>query len=106
MEWWPDREFEREHLKPVQEARYEADPWEEPIAAFVSDKTTVMVKEIARGALEITADRLGTKENRRITEILERLHWKRSEKKRDGYNPWIRQQSRPNIYPCRLKPSK
>ena len=97
VEWWPDREFEREHLKPVQEARYEADPWEEPIAAFVSDKTTVMVKEIARGALEITADRLGTKENRRITEILERLHWKRSEKKRDGYNPWIRQQSRPNL---------
>ena len=97
LEWWPDKEFERVHLKPIQDARFEADPWEETIAAFVADKSTVMVKEIARGALEITADQLGTKENRRVTAVLERLGWKRSDKKRDGYNPWIRPESRLNL---------
>src|SRR3954471_9636001 len=25
--WWPDREFERQYIKPEQEARYEADTW-------------------------------------------------------------------------------
>ncbi len=97
MQWWPDRDFEHEHLKPIQEARFEADPWEEPIAQYVADKQTVTVKEIARGAVEITADKLGTRESRRITAILGRLGWKRSEKKRDGYNPWIRLQSQPNL---------
>ena len=27
--WWPDDVFEREHVHPQQEARYEADAWEE-----------------------------------------------------------------------------
>ena len=29
--WWPDKDFEREHIAPVQASRYEADAWEEPI---------------------------------------------------------------------------
>src|SRR5262245_51574256 len=28
--WWPDKDFEREHVMPEQAARYEADAWEEP----------------------------------------------------------------------------
>ena len=32
--WWPDKDFEREHMMPEQEARYEADVWEENIAAL------------------------------------------------------------------------
>src|SRR5262249_60882394 len=33
--WWLDREFEQEHIKAEQAARYESDPWEEPIAQFL-----------------------------------------------------------------------
>ena len=29
--WWPDKDFEREHIAPVQASRYEADAWEETI---------------------------------------------------------------------------
>jgi predicted P-loop ATPase len=29
--WWPDREFEREHIAPEQESRYEADAWEQQL---------------------------------------------------------------------------
>lgn len=30
-QWWPDRAFEHEHVQPEQEARFEADAWEESI---------------------------------------------------------------------------
>ena len=35
-QWWPDREFEREHMKPEQEARYEVDAWEENIRTYLA----------------------------------------------------------------------
>ena len=36
-QWWPDKAFEVKHIKPEQDARYEADPWEEPIAKYLDD---------------------------------------------------------------------
>jgi predicted P-loop ATPase len=32
--WWPDKDFERQHIMPQQSDRYEADAWEEDIAAY------------------------------------------------------------------------
>jgi Virulence-associated protein E-like domain len=29
--WWPDRDFERDHIAPLQSLRYEADAWEDAI---------------------------------------------------------------------------
>ncbi|MEP2681237.1 MAG: VapE domain-containing protein [Sulfitobacter sp.] len=35
-QWWPEREFEREHLAPMQEAAFGADPWEEEIREYLN----------------------------------------------------------------------
>ena len=91
MRTWPDAEFERTYIKPAQEARFDADPWEEPIAEFLADKSSVTIKEVGHTALEIAKDQLDTKENRRITSIMTRLGWRRSPRKdRRGINPWLR----------------
>ena len=39
--WWPDKDFEREHIVPQQAARYEADAWEENIATYLEIKSRV-----------------------------------------------------------------
>ena len=45
--WWPDRTFEQQHIKPEQEARFEADAWEDSIADFVATRSKVTIGEIA-----------------------------------------------------------
>ena len=78
-QWWPDHAFERQHIKPEQDARYEGDPWEEAISDFVENLTRarVTVGEIAHAALHFEAiARVGTADQRRISAILAKLGWK------------------------------
>jgi predicted P-loop ATPase len=79
--WWPDGDFERQHIKPEQEARYEEDAWEDSVMRWVSDKDKVLVGEIARDALHITTERIGRGEQNRIVAILEKNNWWRQPKK-------------------------
>jgi predicted P-loop ATPase len=89
--WWPSAEFEREHIEPEQERRYEADPWEplveawRPALELRASHLKITTMDIAREALVIDAPKLGTTETRRITAILERLGWKA---KRDMTSRW------------------
>jgi hypothetical protein len=113
--WWPDDEFERTHIAPEQEARYEADPWEGTVAGWLAARVaeaaeaaklargrtwTPEAKAVAEGAekanrvttlrtaresLFIETPRLGTTETRRIVAIMERLGW---ERKRDADGRW------------------
>ena len=46
--WWPDKDFERQHIQPEQAARYEGDAWEETIAAYLDKHDKVTVSEVAR----------------------------------------------------------
>jgi predicted P-loop ATPase len=75
--WWPDREFEAEHIAAEQEARYEVDAWEEIITAWLEGRTRVSVSEVARDALGFDRCRIGTADQRRLAAILERLGWRR-----------------------------
>lgn len=87
--WWPDAEFERQHITPMQEDRFEADAWEEPIAEFLEARSKVTVMEVAKGALSAETAKLGTADQRRITAIMDRLGWKRGERDMHG-RPWVR----------------
>jgi predicted P-loop ATPase len=88
--WWPDREFERTHIAPVQAERYESDDaWEEPIAEFLVGRTRTTVAEIARGPLGITTARVARADQVRIMAILEILNWRRL-KRQGQMRPWGR----------------
>ncbi len=86
--WWPNEAFERDHIAPQQERRYEVDVWEEMIAAWIATRTTALVGEIAREALGIERPRIGKAEQNRITAALDRLGWRRSDKDSKGNIPW------------------
>lgn len=79
--WWPDAEFEREHIIPEQDARYEADAWEDEIGRFLAGRLRTTLMEVAREALRIEVERLGTADQRRIAAALEHLGWERRRSK-------------------------
>ncbi|HKM73635.1 MAG TPA: VapE domain-containing protein [Stellaceae bacterium] len=84
--WWPDADFERQFIAPEQEARYEADAWEEAIKGFLTGKKKTTVLEVAREGLNIELPRIGTADQRRISTAIERLGWGRG--KRAGIARW------------------
>jgi predicted P-loop ATPase len=93
-QWWPASSFEREHIAPEQEARFEADAWEEIVAAWLTSEEKTTVTAVAKGALHIETPRIGTADQRRIASILERLSWRRMPKDWTGKIPWERRSDR------------
>jgi predicted P-loop ATPase len=86
--WWPDGSFEKEHVAPEQDARFEPDAWEELIAQYLAPGRPITVLAVAREALFIETPKLGTAEQRRIAEVLDRLGWKR--KPSNGVRWWVK----------------
>ena len=74
-EWWPSAEFEADHIRKEQEARYEADAWEGAILEYLPGKVRVTILEVAYGALMLDKAKCGTSEQRRIINVLERHGW-------------------------------
>jgi hypothetical protein len=90
-QWWPDAEFERDHIRQEQEARFETDPWEEPIAEWLRTRERVTVFEVAREALGKDMGTIGTGDRNRITAVLQHLGWargKRTDKR--GTRFWVK----------------
>jgi predicted P-loop ATPase len=88
MQWWPDRNFEREHIMTQQADRYESDAWEESIADYLKTKDRVTIGEIAKLALFIETPRIGTADQRRIAAVLDMLGWQRLPKDWQGKRWW------------------
>jgi predicted P-loop ATPase len=84
--WWPDKDFEREHIAPEQAARYEGDAWEQPIGDYLQalpvPRTTV--GNVAADALKIEKARLGTADQRRIADVMKGLHWRAGSRTASG----------------------
>lgn len=82
--WWPDQAFEADHIAPEQEARYEADAWEEAVTAYLRNLSRTTILDVARQALFIETPKLGTADQRRIGAILERTGWSRGKRTMTG----------------------
>lgn len=88
--WWPDRDFELQHIRPVQDGRFEYDVWAEKIATHYrypkpGEWTTISI--IAKDILELEIARVGTADQRRIVSCLEMLGWTKGAKQGFGV-PW------------------
>lgn len=92
--WWPDDQFERRHIQPEQDARFEVDAWEETISAWLENRRETLVGEIAREAIHIETPRTGRQDQNRIIAILERLGWRRGKRDWKGNTPWVRVQTK------------
>ena len=86
--WCPDRDFERAHIAPQQEARYETDAWQDMIETYLARQTQVTVGQVAKEALLIETAKIGTADQRRISAIMERLDWKRQPVDWQGKRWW------------------
>jgi predicted P-loop ATPase len=85
---WPDKDFERKYMIPEQEARYEADAWEDEIRRYLDHYPRVTVGQLAKQALGIETPKIGTADQRRIAAILTNLGWTREPKDGEGKRWW------------------
>jgi predicted P-loop ATPase len=96
--WWPEREFAAEHIVTEQAARYECDPWEDPIRRFLSnlEGDRVSSADILNQVVSLPIAQRNQQATRRVTDILRRLGWDRW--RSNGNNLWRRPtvSSRPN----------
>jgi hypothetical protein len=111
VHWWPNREFEKKHIKPQQDARFEPDPWEPLIKEYLDPlidsylaappgtnlPRTTMIK-IAVDVLSFTISntqqqgeiktpivRLDPKIQGRISAVLQHLGWIPQHNKRERW---------------------
>jgi predicted P-loop ATPase len=98
--WYPSREFEAQHIKPQQDARYEADAWEDAIAHYVNHEEYaipfVKVTDVLVRVLNIELGRITSREYKRVSKIFTRLGWieSRTEIARGYRRPAINSASR------------
>ena len=86
--WWPDRAFECLHIMPEQAARYEGDAWEEAVVAYLDGKTRVTISQVAKEAIYIETQRIGTSDQRRIAAILTAVGWEKGKRGEKGERYW------------------
>ena len=103
-QWWPDKAFEAQHIATEQSTRYEADAWEDAICEWLDglhdDPTrfswrgeqlitpVCTVLMVARLALSIDAQKIGTSDQRRIIAAMQRLGWEKATRTASG-QPYV-----------------
>jgi predicted P-loop ATPase len=91
--WWPDDVFESEYVRREQDARYEEDAWEQPIAAYIANNERVTILRVATDALYMETGKVNRADQNRIAAALQRLGWERKGKVR-GVTQWEPQVAR------------
>jgi predicted P-loop ATPase len=106
FKWWPSKDFEKKHIAPEQDARFEADVWEPEIRKFLDGDglsnppiNDTSILEVACGALGYSRDntteagktalnRLSGREGKRIANVLRHIGFRKAEGKKS--NRWER----------------
>jgi predicted P-loop ATPase len=97
-QWWPDHDFEEQHIVPQQAARFELDAWEPLILNWLQQRAqplpgmnlppTFALADLAKAALDINPKELGTILQRRITKILTNLGCEKARDPSSGRRLW------------------
>jgi predicted P-loop ATPase len=87
--WWPERQFELREILPRQAERYEGDPWEEAVSAFLVGKSRVTISQVAKDALFIETPRIGKSDQNRIGAILMAIGWMRGKRGDKEERFWV-----------------
>ena len=85
--WWPDGDFERMHIAPEQDSRFEEDAWQSLAAAWLRGRCRCTIAELASEAVFVPTGRIGNADTRRLVAILERLGWE--QKRSSGARWWV-----------------
>jgi predicted P-loop ATPase len=75
--WWPDKDFEQQHIVPQQASRYEADAWEEAIGGYLVTVPRVTIGQVAKDALHMETAKIGRADQNRIAAAMEQIGWRR-----------------------------
>ena len=73
--WWPDQDFERQHIAPEQADRFDEDVWQDLVEKWLEGKQRCTIVEVATSAIGLSPEKIGTNAKRRIVNILVRLGW-------------------------------
>lgn len=88
--WWPDKDFENNHIKPQQDSRFEPDIWEDAIATYLATKSQVTVSDVAHSALGVDKlARVSRADQNRITGVMRNLGWQQGHRSNSA-RYWIR----------------
>jgi predicted P-loop ATPase len=89
-EWHPSDKFQREHITPEQEARFENDAWQAPIREYLEmfEPAKVYIRDICEKALQIEIKSTDRAKSLRVAAVLERMGWIRLKKDSKGNIPW------------------
>ena len=98
--WWPSVEFERQHIRPQQELRYDEDPLQEQVMKWTSSHVEACAKDNKPAGFSLQnllihcfpGERLGRAEKNRVVAILERSgKWVRGPRAgKDGSTKWVK----------------
>lgn len=87
--WWPDRKFEQEVIKPRQDSKYIADIWTDSVSDWIEqyEETRFSLEEVLRVALGTDIGRAGMVEQKRLGIVLRKLGCEQL--KTGGRKVWI-----------------
>jgi predicted P-loop ATPase len=87
--WWPDADFEIEHIEPEQRSRRDKDAWHGNVVDYLDGKSSAYVADIARVGLGIETRFIKREDQHRIRDVLVDLNWKPATKHTKKGTRWL-----------------